>query len=77
MEKTPGKYVKDGTGKSLSYLFRHFSKVFLFWVYFVGDILSQVLFPIAPAFEKFKIRFTKEILEKALVCTGDLMNGIL
>ena len=64
MEKTPGKYVKDGTGKSLSYLFRHFSKVFLFWVYFVGDILSQVLFPIAPAFEKFKIRFAKEILER-------------
>lgn len=64
MEKTPGKYVKDGNGKSISYLFRHFSKVFLFWVYFVGDILSQVLFPLAPAFEKFRIRFAKEILER-------------
>lgn len=61
MNKSAGKYVVDGTKKSFSFYFHHFSRFFVFWVFELAGILANVTLFLKPVFQRFYIQVSKMI----------------
>lgn len=57
MTVSSGNYVIEGIKKTNSYLFHHFSKVFLYWVFLFSSLLSKIFVPLSPMMENFSQRF--------------------
>ena len=57
MTASSGSYVIEGIKKTNSYLFHHFSKVFLYWVFLLTSWVSKVFVPLSPMMENFSQRF--------------------
>lgn len=61
MNKSAGKYVIEGTKKGFSFLFHHFTKFFVNWVFGIASVFSSVFFFLAPVFQKFNVSVCKMI----------------
>lgn len=61
MNKNAGRYVLEGAKDGVSYLIHHFSKVFVFWVFEIVNIISEVTLFMAPVMQKFYPQFCKMV----------------